>query len=436
MANEKEQQMAQNLSFNNPYDKAQGLQPQPTPAEQLAALAQAPSAPMTPASPEAAVEQHLMSQMSQEQQNQPIPTARHLSAVGKAAEEAMPEKDRPYMQQFRGASSGLSPKARAMRDKQTKSIEDYFNVQKSEIHNIDADLTNMRKEAAAGGFDKLDLSPLLAYVDSIVPGSNLMKGYKPPKNREERQVMVKAMEDKLMKRRAELSKQQINYLNAMQSDSMFGGLSGKDKRFQQRMSAYMQKDIKKDLDKMSDDLNGTLRDLSNLSDNLSPSEPNGGVSRQKLMSIAGVFARKISGEKGVLTDRDITRIMPATWEGSWADFVNYIGENGPKGTVNPEWTGNMLDMIQTSRRNFKNYIDNRLEDVHGMYYDMDYAPGVMDPGGPGDRMFRRYGDTLNKRWGNLKKKYDRGDEGTAEPKGKKETTKKPPLPDDDIFARD
>lgn len=59
---------------------------------------------------------------------------------------------------------------------------------------------------------QVNLSPLAAYVDSIVPGSNISKGYNAPENPQQRQEKMMALNEELQKRREGFSKSQAQLL--------------------------------------------------------------------------------------------------------------------------------------------------------------------------------------------------------------------------------
>lgn len=71
---------------------------------------------------------------------------------------------------------------------------------------------------------------------------------------------------------------------------------------------------------------------------------------QTVHSMLSQFSRGVAGEKGVLTDTDIKRIIPASFGGDLARFMAYFGST-PTEKLDPNYTLKLRELVSTAKSN-------------------------------------------------------------------------------------
>lgn len=174
--------------------------------------------------------------------------------------------------------------------------------------------------------------------------------------------------------------------------------------FQQaRLNESLSKEINTRIDKevrMGKDFDDYVEKLANLEDNLQPDARTGKLDFQKLSANAANFARTISGEKGVLTDTDITRIFPQSGAKTIAELEAWFSKT-PTADLPKDFANRMNEMIMTAKRNLvKTRMKALDEEEAGFrtrpnYKEFMAAPNPNNPqGGWGTAQFQRKRESL------------------------------------------
>lgn len=138
------------------------------------------------------------------------------------------------------------------------------------------------RNQAAQGQTQVDLSPLMSYVDSIVPGSKLSSGYKAPESGVEKQHRLMTYEDAIQKARLGLSDKEIEAMKNTLQNSLYSkalkneGLDARQSRQELGLHAQLMNKLDRDqiLQKrltQSQNLENALAQVEN-TENLTPQQ--------------------------------------------------------------------------------------------------------------------------------------------------------------------
>lgn len=240
--------------------------------------------------------------------------------------------------------------------------------------------------------------PLLSLIDSYA-GTGLAKSVDDKKGEtaEQRQYKIAQLSDLLAKRKGDISKSQADVLKqfSTKSDPMKDYLrakavEGTQERFDKREFAKAEQDVSKDVN----DINKSMLDV----------DAQLGVAEQALASgridmltpVLSILSRQVSGEKGVLTDRDVERTVPTTIATDIASLKAYLTNNRETGYP-PEAVQGMQKLIAIAKEKrysvFKNVLDKK-ENIWRSRETGAYKQ-MFRPGGSGDIIIQQARDTYN-----------------------------------------
>lgn len=218
-----------------------------------------------------------------------------------------------------------SPEQQAMEKEQMSMFQDAIGEQKKGI-----DASEEALAAYANSPTETDMRPLLSLVDSWT-GSNFAKGIKPPTTPEEKQARVAQLQDLIAKRKGDLAKTQGQLLKqaggGMKPETLMRllGVQGRaDERLLQKTEERIDKDTTKALESMTK-MDSTFNQIQQ-------SLASGEVGQ--IVPMLSQVARNISGEKGVLTDKDIKRTLTRSLKMDWTMVQSYL-QSDPRAKVDP-----------------------------------------------------------------------------------------------------
>lgn len=248
------------------------------------------------------------------------------------------------------------------------------------------DRLNQYIQAEKAKEGQIDFSPLAAYVDSNF-STNLLKGYKAPETPEERQAKIMEMEKFLQDQQGKLADTEVDRLKAMMNAAderaklrMMQSMARQD-RFDESQLFKKEENIRKDLDKsVLEPLNEMELQYTKLGEAL-----NSGDS-QKIQNALSTYARSISGEKGVLTDQDIVRVLPRNFQADFARLESYFNST-PSAQIDPAFVKSMVEMIDMARNAAGQVYAQRLKAKRDSYGATSSYGGLMQEGFSGDKMF-------------------------------------------------
>ena len=228
-----------------------------------------------------------------------------------------------------------------------------------------ADKLNEENQRALASVEpQLDISPLVSLVDQWT-GSKLAQSYKKPVSKMEKAAMaIKAAEDEA-KRRSDINKDLFtNYTKFKEGESQQGltqkiaeMLTSGVKPPPQMNPASLPNlgvRISKDANKIYQDYKDSIQRIDLSRQAISTGQF--GEIRRNL----AVIAREISGEKGVLTDSDISRVLPNTVGMDAAKLQTYL-ESNPNILVSPQITQALLKDLDRAKDRKSKDVQNKLK---------------------------------------------------------------------------
>lgn len=278
------------------------------------------------------------------------------------------------------AQAPIDPQQRELERKMNDKIAESQNQQKLGIGQLE-----QFKRDIASKPRGVDFSALAGYFDSNVPGSKLSQNYKAPETQEEKEAKILQIEGALQKAKQGLTASEIAALKA-QMDTH--STRSSDRQASQEANRYLRKEdtFRKDLSKIADPLAEDSQRLSTLETNL------GSGDWQKVANSLSNFSRSVAGEKGVLTDQDIARVLPANFQGSLAKFESYFAET-PTAKIDPAYTKALVELVQTAKQKTADRYDQMIKQRKTAYgHPASAYRDVM--AGPGGSMFDELGTSV------------------------------------------
>jgi len=239
----------------------------------------------------------------------------------------------------------------------------------------------------------VDWTPTAALFDKWTGGGNQLtkaaestRGMSP----EDRIALVAKLEDQISGKQNELAKNlgsRIDLNNANKMQLALAKMAGTDARFGQSQLLKKEDKLREDVTKSV--TSPLLEDTQKIG---IMEEAFASGDSQKIMNVLSQYARSISGEKGVLTDQDIVRVMPKNYQGSVASFKAYISST-PSAELPPEYTKSMRELIDITKQRLAQKYEKALKTKKNIYSSGVYRE-LMTPGSVGDVVFGEAGDAL------------------------------------------
>ncbi len=240
--------------------------------------------------------------------------------------------------------TGLGEEARRIQEKLNAKVEAATKAQNAGVDKMQGDY-----EKLAGKPRDVDFSALAAYFDSTVDGSKLLQGYKAPESEEAKAEKMLQLQNAIQKAREGISDKEIDSMKAQLSNntvkqqlSAMQGM-GRNERFGEAQTLKKEDTLRKDIAGIGDKVAEATSMMGTIEENLASGD------YQKVANTLSNFSRAVGGEKGVLTDQDIARVLPKNFQGSIARFTAYFGAT-PSAQIPPEYTKALVELTQTAKR--------------------------------------------------------------------------------------
>lgn len=172
---------------------------------------------------------------------------------------------------------------------------------------------------------QIDFSPLAAYFDSNVEGSNLLKGYKAPESETQKQEKLLGMENLLQKTKEGMSDKDIDYMRVMLSQNRSDKQDARQSRFDQAQDKAMFNQARKEQAGLVKEAGDFRNSYASVEAAIKP-DANGQIPVARLQMSLSQFSR-LMGEKGVLTDTDIGRQLQNTIDLSLAKYAQMLSSD-------------------------------------------------------------------------------------------------------------
>jgi hypothetical protein len=281
--------------------------------------------------------------------------------------------------------------------------QEYIQAFKQAMEQRQAGLGGMEKQLAEEKakprtFSDVDLSPLMSLTDSL-SGSQLTKNYKRPLGDEEKQLRYDKMQGDIRGERNNIVDDQLKYLKEQSSQARdtvrMQQQDARAYRADAQQNNKFMYEVKKDFDKQVDPAIDGASKINQAESALMSGNPN------RITGAMSIIARVVNGEKGALSNDDVTRTMATNVNLYMAQLENFWKTN-PNAQVPPE----LLNPLKQSVAEYKKHtseavgkvLDNRRDEfnlmgINGPYVDniynskkqvlgglTGYQPGAMELG--------------------------------------------------------
>lgn len=290
------------------------------------------------------------------------------------------------------------------------SIERYIaSVQKQEpSESLKAQMAGLRGNEDRlnkflGQAPQMDLSPLLSLTDAWT-GSKMASGYKAPMSAEEKSIADMKFQDLVQKQRGDLSQEEARQLAASLNNRLAATLGTQEFR-NKKLDMGMKDSISKQITEnvlQEKDPQKSYTAIAGVNKDIRDAVASGDLAKFNL--VMSQIVRRIGGEKGNLSDSDISRSMFTTTGMDMSKWLaRFTGETGGHwvtdpttgetklegGKINPKVAQVYLDMLDGS---ISHLAQGRLENLNrlrGEYSDRGEFSGLMSPGAYGSKSFNR-----------------------------------------------
>jgi hypothetical protein len=247
-----------------------------------------------------------------------------------------------------------------------------MEAQKNSIDDMDASVLDYMKMPA-----QTDFSPLMALVDTWT-GSKLAGAYNAPESGSERLLNVAKLKDAIAKQRGQFTDSQINLLKTLTGGyTQFKDVRGTEMATSQTNddpnlvrtagrggggsgNNPLLKEMRANLDKITQSAAARNEQFAQIDDAFKSGQ------YQRIMGILGQYARGVSGEKGVLTEPDIQRLIPSNWQTTVAKLDSYFRIT-PSSKVDPMYVAQLRKSIAEAKRNAASVYNGLIKTKEAMY---------------------------------------------------------------------
>jgi len=270
-----------------------------------------------------------------------------------------------------------------------KRLEEYLSRARGGMQGLEqAQMAQLQQPS------QVDISPLLALSDSLSPGGKILSGYqKPPTSQEVSQqglgnlIALQQRREALTNLAEGADASGSNYLKLLAAQAKD---KGTQERFDTRQLFQQEEIVRKDLDKsVHAPIAQRSEQFANIDDALASGE------YQKIWANIAQMSRGISGEKGVLTDYDIQRIMPKNIYGDVSRIKAYFSET-PSDKMDPAYVEKLRELVQTAKANAVKVYGDLLTTKENVYSKTKTYQPLFQEGGSGKAMFNETRESLKR----------------------------------------
>jgi hypothetical protein len=297
--------------------------------------------------------------------------------------------DQPQLQPLgmaEGGGPGITPETMIPVDEKAlrKLLAQKFSANiEQQTSDIDADRARLAAEQNRSGFEKMDLSPLHRMAMQMGADPSGAAGYKPPDNTKET-----ALREAISKKQSGLADDELAYLKTSLEDKAKSRQEGTQNRFLAAQDKNIFQDVKKGYQKPVEDLNTFYQSHDAVKSALATGDV------AAIQSSLSNFAR-LNGEKGVLTDQDIIRVVPDNLKGRAAKWLQFI-KSDPTVQAPPEVVQALAQGMERLTDAAEGKFKSSAENNRSMY-----SEGPMSYGNYGQKLYDQSLKNLRKRGGPL-----------------------------------
>lgn len=283
-----------------------------------------------------------------------------------------PEPFQSIEQQLRSRLQETGKEQRALGDNEWEIVKNRLN----------AEQINAMKEQSAGldrslAMEKaindippeLDLTPFLALTDAQT-GSKFTQSYKAPPGPRAAAEKLLAQNEEIQKNRNAFSKENVDLLRAQlqgwQQNALLRDLSDKFNGTNKPPGGGAQGDVfQREYRKAVGPVLNSLNEHKQVFQNIEAALGSGSYA-QVTMYLAQL-AKGVSGEKGVLTEGDISRVLPKNIGIDAAKLWTYINTAGPDTPIPPGYTRALRLIVERARENTGKMFQGKINDTDNIF---------------------------------------------------------------------
>lgn len=258
-----------------------------------------------------------------------------------------------------------------------EKIKELIQQEQSGISQLEQTIQNLRQQPQS-----INWKPAAAFLDAGVKGQNLAAAMPEYTSPEDRAFKIAQLENLVQQRKSGATENALSLLK----NSLYKQQLGDERRrehFEKSQGLKKEDTIRKDFGGIMGTVEEDQRMFSTMDENLARGD------YQSVMASLANFARAVAGEKGVLSDSDIKRVLPRTFSGDVAKTFAYLGS--PNAEITQEVVDNMRSLIEIARKKTMDKHQKALQlrkstyqNPKSSYYELA-APGS---GGVGDVLIK------------------------------------------------
>ena len=266
--------------------------------------------------------------------------------------------------------SGMTPQEKARlaqaQNEYDRSVQQSILEQQNTVDSMRNNLEEYKRQPRG-----IDWMPAASFIDFLNQGrSNMAGAYAQsslrPESQQTRMQRISEMESRIGARQSNISQQNISAMKA-NLDTMRQGMSTaasarvlesslRDKRDATRRSEKRKEQFAKFSDKLIDEAGDEARGFKAIEAGFAPDPETGKPDFQKVMSTLGNYVRSVAGEKGVLTDQDIQRVLPRNFEGGIAKFKAMLSGDAPTAELPAGFVDVLRELtVMAKQKSFEKY---------------------------------------------------------------------------------
>jgi len=282
------------------------------------------------------------------------------------------KKAKEIARQFKSEKIG---DANAMVDK--ADIARLLNQQESGIENLQQALIDAKSAPKS-----VDWKPFAAWLDAGVKGQHLAEAMPAHETPQARAEKIARIENLIQEARKDTTK---NAIDAVKTQLVRQQLADvRRQNFMEGQALRKEDTIRKDVMTTMSPFHDAVQQFETMDEALDRGD------YQSVSIMLSPFARTVGQEKGALSEGDVQRALPGSWQGSLAKTFTWLGSpDAIKFT--PNLLKGMRDLVQIAKVNTAKKTQEKLnlrrktyQNPKSQYFDIS-APGS---GGPGELLFR------------------------------------------------
>lgn len=231
-----------------------------------------------------------------------------------------------------------------------------------------------------------NLAPLAQYTSAIT-GKDFSSGYTPPPSTSDYTKMIAGLQDMIQKGQMGVTEAEMAFLKNQLTGKVAQSQESSTKKSGGK-SDPMDKEFRKTLETYNKDISEIEGDLGLIENAIGTND------YAKLNNMKAIIAR-LMGEKGVLTEGDIQRIIPATFEGDLTKFTNYFASGNAK--YDPALAKSLLEMVDLVKERTANKYKSQLQSSVDTYSSFGWSEGAAQAANKFSQRLNKYEQGIAKK---------------------------------------